>query len=202
MTQATPTRTGVKIPGIGRVPRRWVIVGGVAVVGIVGYAYWRRARANGAAAPGPTTTTDLSGNPGSIGDTGFVNPNPGASGSNSVNTTAPGTISTNDQWTVAATDKLVSAGWDQQFVITTLGKYLSGQSLTTTEADLVRAAWAVQGQPPTGNPPLILSTAGPAPGAPGTTPPPTLPATGHRTPRQFEPITPTPLVMPPRRRPR
>lgn len=154
---AQPT---VKVPGAGNVQRRYVVGGAVVVVAIVGYAYWRRSRA--AQTVGIDTTT------GSVGGSGsFVNPVPNADGFSSVSDNPTGEIRTDDEWARAvAEDFAQSQTYNAAFVQVTLGKYLAGQGLTSEEADLVRAAWALRGHPPSGIG-ITMATSGGAPGTPG-----------------------------------
>ncbi len=159
-----PGRATVKLPGLGPVDRKWLVIAGAGGVILVGYM-WLRRRANNAAAGAVDPAT------GSVGDTGFNNPVPGASGSDTIDNTTPGTITTNAQWVNDAATRLGDL-YDAQFVIATLGKYLDGQPLTHDEANLVRSAWAVSGHPPVGDPPIILSQTTSTPGGPTPTPPP------------------------------
>lgn len=147
MTQPT-----VKVPGAGNVKRSYLLVGGVAVVGIVGYAWISRSRT-------PTVPVD------STADTSLPDPTlPTVT-----TTTVPDNtdvISTNAQWTQHAVEFLSGQGVDGVFAATALGKFLARRGLTTQEQDVVLAALAAFGQPPTGGPYNVLSA-----GATGTPPP-------------------------------
>jgi hypothetical protein len=153
----------VDVPGIGRVPRTWLYVGGALVVGIVGYAWLRRSRT------AAVTTDPATGSTGGTG--GFTNPNPGASGDDDVNTVGPdGPPTTNAQWSDRVQSTLGNI-WEAGFVVTVLGKYLGGQPLTSTEADLVRSAWALHGMPPVNPPAIVMVSTASTPGTPSTPPP-------------------------------
>jgi hypothetical protein len=191
----------IKVPGIGEVPRKYVLIGGAVVAVLVGYAWWRNSTGNSTAQGSGVAGTDLTTDQLPGGD-GYANPNPGASGSDSVDQTAAS--STTDQsWAAAAAAELAGrSDYDGPFITATIAKYLNGQSLTATEAELIRVAWAFAGKPPS-NPPLITTTgggtggtgSGSGTGAGGTTqtPPRRDPreAIRARTDNPFTPTTPT-----------
>lgn len=149
------------VPGIGPVDKKWVYAGGALIVGVVGYAYIKRRNANqAAAAAAPTVDTTT----GATGSTGYVTP-PNLGNYPVQTSTAP---TTNSAWVQQATTDLEGLGYDPNFISTTLGLYLSSQSLTSDQAALVRVAWAYDGKPPeTPNLPIVGGTTG------GTTNPPT-----------------------------
>jgi hypothetical protein len=147
----------IKLPGIGEVQRKYVLIGGAVVAVLVGYAWWRNSTGNSAGQGSGVAGTDLTA--GQLpGTDGYSNPVPGASGSDSVD---QGTTSTtSDQsWAADAAAELAGrSDYDGPFISATIAKYLNGQTLTATEAELIRVAWAFAGRPPS-NPPLITSTA-------------------------------------------
>lgn len=150
----------VKLPVIGETDRRWVFVGAAAVAVIVAWAYWRRGRGGGVAYD-PSTGT-----PGS--QTGYVNPVP--DGPDAVDPgPGPRSPSNNSEWGQLAIADLVELGADGQFAALAIGKYLSSVGLTTAEADMVRRAFGVTGDPPN-KLPIIMATTAPAPGG-GTSQP-------------------------------
>lgn len=159
----------VTLPAIGTVERKYVLAGGAVVAGIVAYAYWKHrsasSAANAASAIDPATGLPYSAE--NQATTGYVNPNPNADGSSTVSGT--GAITTDAQWTADVETKLTGL-YDATFLVNTLGKYLAGQALTSDEALLIRAAWAVSGHPP-GNQQIILTTTNPNPGGGTTTGP-------------------------------
>lgn len=167
---AAPSGT-VRLPVIGPTRTRWVVVGGVAVVGIVGYAYLRRRQAAANAPVLDTTTGSLGG------DVGFTNPHPVTTVDGSIDQTGD-TISTNAEWTQDAINRLQLIGWDPNFAIAAIGKYLDHQPLTTDEAVAVRAARAISGPPPEGTYDIIMVATGSTPGTGGpiTSEPPPAPA--------------------------
>lgn len=150
----------VKVPGIGNVEQKWVFGGAALVLGIVGYAWWKRGTA--AADTGVTTQepvtdpfTDAS-----------VDAYQGAFGTPAL-TAHPDTgdsifpPTTNDEWTRRAIEALTTVNYDPTAAAAALGKYITRQSLSAPEADMVRYAVAVVGPPPVGSFPI---TAGPSGG--------------------------------------
>jgi LysM repeat protein len=164
----------VDLPGVGNVKRQWLYVGGAGLAGILGYAYWRRR--GQVAAPAAI-------DPNSIPATDYTNPETytGGNSTGTYDTTGGTVISTNDQWTNKALSVLSDSGFESQFVVTTLGKWLARQPLTPAEIDLVQAAKAAAGDPPVGGPyPIVHATpdSGGVPTTPGGLP---LPATQTTT---------------------
>ncbi len=76
-----------------------------------------------------------------------------------VNEEVPAAASTNAQWSEAAMTALTSAGWTASDVLTALGLYITGSPVTATQAQIIQAAIAAEGYPPspgaTGYPPAI-----------------------------------------------
>lgn len=176
MTEPTaPAPAGqstVKVPVVGRVQKRYLYAGGAVVLVIVGYAYFRRSRGGGGGG-----AVDLTADPttGALGTGDYVNPNPGADGNGGVISDTSGEIRTDADWARAVLEDFAQStgdtGWNPQYAQIVLGKYLAGVQLDNDEQNLVRAAWALRGRPPSGiniNP----LTTGPAPGGPATPAPP------------------------------
>lgn len=185
----------------GRPVRKVWVIGGVVVGGGLLYLWYRKKKAAAAAAAVDTSgTTQLDTSTGSVGDTGFTNPVPGASGNGGTVDTTGGTgITDNAQWTQAVLQKFADMGsvYDPLYAAQTLGAYLAGQDLTQDQATLVRAAWAIEGQPPQGAPPITLTQTGSQPGGgSGTpTPPPPPAPTPTPTPPPPAPTPPAPTPM-------
>lgn len=132
------------VPGMGPVKQQYVIAGGALVVGIVGYAWWKRGT-EAATAEVPAV------NPDSIPETDRT-PVVGDSGG-SWDKTDPEAIDTNAKWTQAATEWLITTGgWEPSLIATALGKWLEGKGLTETETAVVLAAKGAMGDPPVGGP--------------------------------------------------
>ncbi len=160
-----PSNATVTLPGVGKVQRRWVVVGGLVVVVIVGYAYYARSR-SGAGEMGFDPAT---GTPGG-GSGEYVNPDPdGPPGDGTAQN--PAVVNTNAEWGPRAVEALAAAGWDPQFAATAIGKYLTGQGLSDLEEQAVRAAVGLTGWPPVGPPTIMKGQAAGGTGGGGTTPP-------------------------------
>lgn len=148
----------VKLPAIGPVDKKWVYIGGAAIVGFVGYAWWTRARSSPAEAADFTEEDIPQGReppPTVVGSEDFTSDEANA------------IINTNAEWYTAAVDYLSSTGgYDFMFVTIALGKFLARRELTEAEANLVQAAKGAVGEPPQGGPwPIIRGTA-PGPSTP------------------------------------
>lgn len=134
--------TQVRIPGDGTIGRTWLIAGGALLAGILGYAYLRRAQSTS-----PSPTADQTATPTELppADIGSVTTGGG------VTDTGKTFITTNAEWAQDATSKLTDLGFDPVAVSTALGKYLSNQFVTKTEAQYIYTALAVSGKPPIGS---------------------------------------------------
>jgi hypothetical protein len=152
----------VNVPGIGKTKTIWVVAGGAAILGIVAYAYMRRASlqepplGEGMPTPGDQWSPDAYSGAGTPGGESFdpqdVSPDPNAP------------PATNAQWTQRVVDWLVNvAQYDSQFAANTIGKYLSGNTLNAGEKLLVQAGVGALGSPPAGALPII---SGPEPTVP------------------------------------
>jgi hypothetical protein len=80
-----------------------------------------------------------------------------------VNEEVPGAAATNAQWSEAAVTALTSAGWASTDVLTALGLYITGSPLSATQQQIIQAAIAAEGYPPSpgasGYPPAINTSA-------------------------------------------
>lgn len=130
-----------------------VVVG----VGAAAYVAWRWFSAPASDTPVTTTSAtdaDLAG-------TGLIGSN--VAGSENVgNSSNTGTdlIDTNNKWFAEAVDRLSNGGWNAQAVQSALGDFLTGQSLTTDEATIVRAAVGAMGGYPPSGPMTVKETPG------------------------------------------
>lgn len=159
----------VKVPVVGGVQRRWILIGAAAVAVFVGYAYWKRAKTPGTVYDPSTGTVDL-------GTGGYQNPAPTSPRSGPID--EPGVISNDAEWSMDAIDKLEGADFNRAYASITIGKYLAGQPLDENELDLVRAAWALAGHPPSN----IAAVSQPSTGTPAPTPTPVNPGGGPSIP--------------------
>lgn len=151
----------VQIPKLGGVKKRTLAIVGVIATGFVGWKYWQ----NRGVTSYSGDTTDGT-DPG-FGDAGVLPSVSGAvSGDNSYGisdgSTSPTvdtygfTGTTNAQWTQYASTQLVNSDvWSYTDIVTALGNYLNSKPLTTTQQQIVQAAIAVAGYPPTGTHPII-----------------------------------------------
>lgn len=156
----------IHLPGMGETKKStvYVMVGGLVLVGGIAYYRSKKQAAQNAsvAQAGSTTTNPATGYPyGSAEDAAALsaqaNYNQGYSGAGGgyypYSTSTPGTIQTgftsNAQWAQAyesyATQNLQS---DASVVAAALGKYLTGQPLTSDQLSIVEQAIAFQGIPP------------------------------------------------------
>jgi len=178
----------VNIPGIGPVDQRWAVAGVALVVGIVGYAWWRRASVTVDETAEITPESDafheasVDAYEGAFG-TAALTPHP-VSGS--------GTLppSTDAEWARRAQDILTRINYDPVIAAAAIGKYIGRQPLTPAEAEIVRVAIAQLGPPPVGSYPVTVLE-GTKPPTAGTPPPATPPATGTPSGPQWQgkPIT-------------
>lgn len=141
----------VKLPGIGPVDKKWVYVGGAFVVGIAGYAYWNSARADNSEIADYTTDPDY------VHDGGEDEyENPGGS-EPPVEEDFLAEPTTNAQWSQLALEKLTDAGYEFLAVTAALAKYFARQTLSASQAEIIRAAHALIGPPPVGDYPIRTS---------------------------------------------
>jgi LysM domain. len=172
----------LNIPKIGPVKTNYVVAA-VAVAGTyVGYRWWKS-----------RTTEPVVVDP-SSGSSDFVNPNPQIPTDDISTVTNPNVgdqPTTNAEWTTKAIADMQNIGFEPGFVATTLGKYLSGESLTVAEAALVRAAIAMEGEPPDGALPIRVGViTNPVPPSPAPKP----------TPKPAPKPAPKPTPKPPTQR--
>lgn len=155
----------VNVPGVGTVPTKYAVIGGVAVVGIAGVA-WFRYMNNKNAAVDTGTTTDYTGSatdetvypayatdyaPDQSYDGGaypyptYTTPSYGLT-----TTTQTANPTTNSEWTQRSVEYLESVGIDATNASLSVSRYLLKECLTATQADIVRQAVAGLGTPPQG----------------------------------------------------
>lgn len=154
----------VNVPGVGKARTIWVVAAGAAIVGIVAYAYMRRASqpvlGEGDVTPGDQWSPDAY--------TGATAPPGGETYDPSDTTFTDQPPRTNAEWTQRVVDWLVNVGqYDMQFTANTIGKYLSGNPLNAGEKLLVQAGIGAMGSPPAGALPIISAPEPTAPAPPG-----------------------------------
>lgn len=171
----------VTLPAVGKVNRKWVWVGGAVAVTAAAWWWMRRGDQTEAAAVAEEAQYANDAITGTIGASGYANPNPGAVGYDSIDT-GTNEIDTAPEWTNQVTGILAELGYEPAFVSVTLGKYLAGAALTSEEANLVQTAWAYAGKPPGGPATFTLAGTGSTPG--GGNPDPPAPAPHDLPPRK------------------
>lgn len=183
----------INIPGLGQTKKSTAYMLGGAAVLVVGVAWYRSRTAD--TSGGGTAATDASGTGDQIDPaTGYVYGSAedvaalggqgstlgagyyGGNGSNVSGISTTTGYTTNAQWSQAAEEYLVNTvGADANTVGNALGKYITGQPLSSDQVTVVTQAIAFVGYPPangpTGYPPSYKTASEP----PATTPP---PATG------------------------
>lgn len=173
----------VKVPGIGPVDKKWVYAGGALAAGIAGYAWWRylRGGSGGGGDVAEPGSEDYSADGGAYGEDvtgggGYGGGYGGGSGGGlSSSTTDPDEVITNNaQWAQRAIAALSDVGIETTVASLAIGLYLAGVELSTTQADIVRQALALVGDPPVGTHPIKVNTGTPPPNnnPPDTNPPP------------------------------
>lgn len=173
----------IKVPGVGPVKPVYVYAGVGVIGGIVIYAYWRRGQAGAEVAATDTTGTDTTGtdtgtetaaDPGydySLGaggyDYGTGTSYPVYQYPSTGSTIVSSTPTTNAEWAQAAKEELENEGVDSGQASGAIGNYLARLCLSSTQADLVRRAAAMVGNPPQGT--FNITTCPGAPPAGGGT---------------------------------
>lgn len=186
----------VKIPGMGEVSKKEATIFGVILVAVIAVAYYRHTK-NAAASTATTTAApvvdsatgyptgsaeDLAALAAQNGTYNYSGYGAGGGGSNVQGGGAPSTgtgFVSNSQWAQAAEDYLVNTVYQGDTtqsanVAAAIGKYLTGQPLTTDMVSIVEQAIAFQGMPPiagTDGFPPSFHTQAPSAGVGGGNPP-------------------------------
>lgn len=159
----------VHLPVVGAVSKKALVIGGGGAAAVVLLVFLRKRAQAPAAAPGAagdTSAADGTGTDGSgdyvdpglqdtangpdYGATGYYDPNSGQwlygnSG------TAQAAATTNQQWAQLAEQYLITNNAaDPGALSTAIGKYLTGQAVTTDQESLIDQAIAIEGYPPVG----------------------------------------------------
>lgn len=155
----------VNLPAMGNVRKEWVYAGTALVVGIVGYAYFKRRAST-------TPTTDTTGQTSASTDAfqGAALPMSSydAYGNLVASQSATGPPA---NWALQAVDYLANVfGYDRQTAGLAITHYLNGATLTPAEADIVGLARSVIGNSPD-NLPVVVGAS--TPSSTPTTPAPT-----------------------------
>lgn len=133
--------------------KRILIVVALGAAGYVGWRWW----SNRTAATGTPATVDV-GAPvdasGVVGAPASGNVQYAGTVTDNTRTPGPGNFRNDAEWTQYAADKLATTR-PVDTVYSALGDYLAGRPLSDAEADIVRSAIAVAGEPPSGHKPLV-----------------------------------------------
>lgn len=152
----------VKLPGIGPVKKQVLVPIAAGAAGFIAWRYYRASSVGtgDAAADDPAADDDGFGaDAGAIPDVlGSVPSNNGYGYTSPADddTTSPGIISTNAEWTTYAAEQLsASDTWTYTDIVSALGAYLNRKPLTSLQVSIVQAAIAVAGNPPVGSYTLV-----------------------------------------------
>jgi hypothetical protein len=167
---------GVKLPGVGHVSKKWVVIVAVASAGSIGWFVYRR-KQSAAAAPATASSVDASSadqvdpatgdvagsaqdqmdlaslqSGGGYGDYagGGYYAGQGSLGVSGVTPPVPGSggFTTNGQWSQQAEQDLGGLGISEVTLSAALGHYLTARQLTPAQQSLVDQAIAEEGYPP------------------------------------------------------
>ncbi|MFE9102956.1 hypothetical protein [Actinomadura geliboluensis] len=172
----------VSLPGLGKVPTRYAVMGGLAVAGIAGFAWIRYA--NSAPAEEPAgTVTDYTGESETIypayatdyapdesyGGGAYPYPTYTTPSYGLTTTTQTADPVTNSEWTARAIEHLEMVGVESQAASLSVSRYLLKECVTATQADIVRQAVGRLGPPPQGTFSIVVCPTAPPPSS-GQTP--------------------------------
>lgn len=143
----------VDVPVAGKVDKRVIIGVGVAAGGFVAYRYYKARNA----VSSDTSTDGSFEDPGVLpGVAGAVKPNNMYGSGDTTQTSDSSAVTTNAAWSQLALSQLSQGDrWSYADISTALGNFLDGQPLSDDQQTIVRAALAVAGHPPVGNPTII-----------------------------------------------
>lgn len=143
----------VKLPGVGPVSTRALMIGGVSAAAVMAIVWYRRKTAAAAAASTApaSASTDTTGtyDPNAVG----YDPNAagGTGGYFVPDSSTQGPMTTNAQWTQAAMTALANVA-DPTALAAALGAYLTGAAVTQDQTTLIDEAIAAEGYPPVAGP--------------------------------------------------
>lgn len=144
----------VDVPVAGKVDKRVLIGVGVAAGGFVAYRYYK---ARNSAAADATSTDGSFTDPGTLPAVAGAIKDGNLYGSGDTTQTSDSSaVTTNAAWSQLALSQLSQSDrWSYADIAGALGNYLDGQPLSDDQQAIVRAAIAVAGHPPVGNPSII-----------------------------------------------
>lgn len=177
----------VSLPGLGKVPTKYAVMGGLAVAGIAGIAWIRYANSAPAEEPA-ATVTDYTGEAGdetvypaystdyapdqSYDGGAYPYPSYTTPSYGLTTTTQTADPTTNPEWTRRSIEHLELVGVESNAASLAISRYLLKECLTATQADIVRQAVAGVGTPPQGVFNIVVCPSGtPGDGTPPGTKP-------------------------------
>lgn len=181
----------IRLPGVGSVQTRYVVIGGLAVAAVAGFFWVRHWSGAGAPVDDETAVADFTTDQEVIypaysdayaTDYAYDGPYPYPSHTTpsyglttTVQTADP---VTNSSWTQRSIEHLELVGVESQSASLAVSRYLLKECLTATQADIVRQAVAAMGPPPQGSFSIVVCPPGGGTAGAGDTPGQTLPAPG------------------------
>lgn len=146
----------IDVPAIGAMDKRIVIGAGVAVVGFLGWRYYRASSGVEEVAEEPTGYEDGGTIPAVEGATDWYGSGGSSSSGGSASDGTSTQILTNAQWSTYARDQLLNVdAYSGQSIGEALGNYLTGRPLSSEQQRIVRSAIGYAGYPPVGTHPII-----------------------------------------------
>lgn len=141
----------IEVPGVGAMDKRVVIGVGVAFAGFLGWRYFRASSGDVAPAAEEESGYEDGGTiPAVDGATDWYGS--GTSPTGDTTSSTPQALTTNAQWTVMATDRLLAVdAASGPEIAAALGNYLGGRPLSASQQSIVNAAIAYAGYPPVGS---------------------------------------------------
>jgi hypothetical protein len=152
----------MQIPEIGGLKPKVTVPLAIGIAGFVGWRWWQARKAVGTGDESTISDGEFGAIDTSIPDT--LNPFPGSFGGggggggdsstgdrNGDGTIGPGEFTNNGQWTDYVVDRLQGDRWTSNDVQLALGLGLAGKPTTDAQQEILRAAIAVGGQPPSGS---------------------------------------------------
>lgn len=165
----------IKLPGVGEVPRKYVMIGGALALGVVGYA-WYRAR-TGASAQADQAASDQYAIDQQMTPDQY-NPAPTGDSTTSVDTTATGNDTgaptTNEDWLSRAISAGAALGYSTTGLQGALSAWLAHQGVTQDQANMINAVRSAVGSDPPQGGPYRVTVVTPPPTTTGKPPAPRL----------------------------
>jgi hypothetical protein len=148
-----PLSGNIDIPKVGSVPKAVIVPIGAGAAAYIAWKYW--VARSGSSDEVSALETEEYADEGTIPAVEGAYSSENLYGLSSSETTSVSdygfTGTTNAQWSQYVTDKLVaSETWSYTEIVTALGAYLGGKSLSSTQVQIVQAGIAIAGYPPVG----------------------------------------------------